>query len=167
MHHKKTGRPIVDRTGIVFNGIKVIKFSAVINRNAVWDCLCHCGKAFQLNASRIGCGISKSCGCLQGPVTHGQTCNGKFSLEYNSWRAMITRCTNPNNNRYYCYGGRGIKVCKRWVKFSNFFDDMGKKPSPQHSINRKNNDGNYTPRNCCWETRSNQMKNRAPFNRGR
>ena len=87
---------------------------------------------------------------------HGQT----GSNTYLSWRAMKKRCGNQNNPSYKYYGGRGIKVCDRWLNsFKNFYEDMGKKPSGK-SLDRINNDGNYEPRNCRWATYKEQGRNR-------
>lgn len=79
--------------------------------------------------------------------------------EHNSWRAMVDRCRNPRNTSYANYGGRGITVCERWLRFDNFLADMGPRPSPSHSIDRINNDGNYEPGNVRWATRSQQILN--------
>jgi hypothetical protein len=72
---------------------------------------------------------------------------------------MIQRCTNQNHPKWRRYGERGIKVCARWLLFANFFADMGARPSPDHSIDRKDNDGNYEPGNCRWATRKEQQRN--------
>ncbi len=77
---------------------------------------------------------------------------------HKSWDHMIQRCTNPNHVKYPRYGGRGITVCDRWRKFSNFLDDMGERPE-RMTIDRINNDGNYEPSNCRWATMSQQIKN--------
>lgn len=82
---------------------------------------------------------------------------------YTTWSNMFSRCENPNDNSYRNYGGRGIKVCKRWYEFKDFLRDMGAKPSPRHSIERINTDGDYEPSNCKWATRSEQMLNRRKF----
>ena len=73
---------------------------------------------------------------------------------------MRGRCNNPDDPKYYRYGGRGITVCTRWQdSFENFLKDMGPRPGPGYSIERKNNDGNYTPNNCMWATRRQQQNN--------
>ncbi|HFJ9368552.1 hypothetical protein [Bacillus pacificus] len=83
----------------------------------------------------------------------------KTSPEYNSWHHMKQRCLNPNNDRYKDYGGRGITVCERWLNFENFLEDMGEKPSPEHSLDRIDVNGNYEPSNCKWSDKYEQVDN--------
>jgi hypothetical protein len=83
---------------------------------------------------------------------------------YDNWWRMIHRCTNSNWKHYKDYGGRGIKVCDRWMKFDNFYIDMGPRPSDGHSLDRINNDGNYEPGNCRWATQSVQSANKRKRN---
>ena len=90
---------------------------------------------------------------------HGHHVNGKPSLTYRSWQNMKTRCLNPNHPRFKNWGGRGIKVCERWMDFTNFLADMGEKPEGL-TLDRINNDGNYEPGNCRWATRKQQVQNR-------
>ncbi len=76
---------------------------------------------------------------------------------------MKDRCLNPNNLAFGRYGGRGIKICKRWLNsLFDFEKDMGPKPSPKHSLDRIDNDGNYTPKNCRWATHTQQCANKSP-----
>lgn len=80
--------------------------------------------------------------------------------EYKAWVSMKSRCYNPNENGYEHYGGRGIKVCDRWLDdYQSFLDDMGKRPSLNHSIDRIDNDGNYEPSNCKWSEPYEQVRN--------
>lgn len=92
-----------------------------------------------------------------GMVTHGMT----NTPIYKTWKRMKDRCSNPNNKNYKYYGGRGIKVCDRWVNsFENFYEDMGDKPKGL-VIDRINNDGNYEPNNCRWVTITENNRNKS------
>jgi hypothetical protein len=101
-----------------------------------------------------------------GPFPLGQKKHGMFGTpEYICWSGMIQRCTNPNDRGYVNYGARGIMVCDPWrVSFENFFADMGTRPSPGHSIDRIDVNGNYEPSNCRWATAKEQLRN-TRFNR--
>jgi hypothetical protein len=93
--------------------------------------------------------------------THGQSraINGNPTLEYRSWQQMMNRCYNPNDSHFSEWGGRGILVCDKWQEFTNFFADMGKRPSARHSLGRIDNDKGYSPDNCRWETPPQQARN--------
>lgn len=92
---------------------------------------------------------------------HGDCLRLKESPEHSAWRNMKDHCFNPRNRMYKYYGGRGVKVCKRWVKsYVNFVFDMGRKPSKEYSLDRINVNGNYTPKNCRWATAKEQTSNR-------
>ena len=82
------------------------------------------------------------------------------TTEYQAWESMKKRCLNMNDKSYLNYGGRGIKVSEEWLLFVNFFKDMGLKPTPKHSLDRIDNNGNYEAGNCKWATRSEQLRNK-------
>lgn len=94
--------------------------------------------------------------------THGHSfVSGKATPEYDAWNSMKRRCLSVESQQYKNYGARGILICARWaISFENFLFDMGLKPSPDYSLDRINNDGNYEPSNCRWATRKVQSSNR-------
>lgn len=153
-----------DFTGEVFGRLTVIVFSHTNKRRySVWNCLCTCGKTIAVISSDLTSGHTKSCGCLKidsikkVATTHGLS----RTPEYEIWGGIIKRCENKRNKHYADYGGRGIKVCERWRNsFENFLSDMGKRPSPNHSIDRKENNGDYDPGNCRWSTIDEQARNK-------
>lgn len=121
-----------------------------------------CGKGLLIKPSRVGrtqyC--SRACRAL-GIRTHGDTINARSTVEYKAWRAIKNRCLNPLVDAYPDYGGRGITVCAAWKdSFETFLADMGRRPSPNHSIDRIDVNGNYEPDNVRWATWTEQQRNR-------
>jgi len=98
---------------------------------------------------------------MAGRTKHGGYLGGSEHPEHYVWRSMLARCNNPSNKAYRYYGARGISVCKRWHDYAAFITDIGPRPSPQHSLERRNNNKGYSPSNCCWSTRSEQQKNKS------
>jgi hypothetical protein len=128
-----------------------------------WLCRCDCGVIKEMNEFPIVSGRSQSCGCIhknlfkERILKHGM----HKSPEYRAWQDMKDRCYNINNERYCDYGGRGIKVCERWLVFENFLEDMGFRPGNEFSLDRyPNNDGDYEPDNCRWGTDEQQSRNK-------
>jgi hypothetical protein len=129
-------------------------------------CICDCGNTHLALGKNLRGGQVKSCGCLHidGSLkeTHGDGAKPHRAPEYVCWTGMKQRCLNPNHDSYPRYGGRGISVCERWLdSYETFLEDMGRKPTPAHSIDRKENDGNYEPGNCRWATGVEQQANRG------
>jgi hypothetical protein len=157
------GRPALPllKSGARFGRLVVIE--ADIHTAA---CLCDCGLVKVTLPSSLRHGQCRSCGCLRrercesrrlGGVPH----SGKQTPEYRTWCDMKSRCSNPKAQQYKWYGGRGITVCERWRKsFEAFYEDMGPRPSPKHTLDRRDNEGPYSPENCKWSTWKEQGRNK-------
>lgn len=126
--------------------------------NTRWLCLCVCGKHHVVVSGSIGVSTF-SCGCLFVELTKQRRLHGmKNTPTWNSWHAMLQRCHDPNSSMWRYYGGRGIRIDPRWLDLRNFLADMGEKPVGT-SLGRIDNDGDYVPTNCRWETPKQQNRN--------
>ena len=127
----------------------------------IYECRCVCGNVL----------VKSKAGLKKNPDTRCRVCAGEEAAvtrgadgrcgmgAHRSWLAMRARCMNPKHHAYVNYGGRGIAICKRWADFDNFLADMGERPEGA-TLERRNNDKGYSPRNCYWATRSEQQRNR-------
>ncbi len=149
---------LVDLTGKEFGKWTALSIAGRDKRGELqWNCICKCGKTGIILSSNLRNGKSASCG----------TCypwHGMYNRPtYESWSHMIQRCTNPVNHAWDRYGGRGIRVCERWMGeggFIRFFEDMGERPEGKSLDRWPNPDGNYEPGNCRWATSSEQNTNK-------
>lgn len=156
----------IDRTGKTYGYLTVICVADFKRGNKiVWKCSCKCGNIAFVAAGDLW--NTKSCGCYRieelkkNPhfMTHGYTRNRKTSSTYKTWAGMKQRCLNPKSQSYEYYGGRGIKICDKWLEYENFLSDMGERPIDKHVIDRINNNGNYEPGNCRWATNEISLNN--------
>ncbi|RWO34739.1 MAG: hypothetical protein EOS10_00090 [Mesorhizobium sp.] len=153
---------VVDRVGerhgrliVLFRAENKVEPSGAVR--AQWRCVCDCGNGVTVTGHAIARGNTKSCGCLnrEKEAKHGQYRNPVYRV----WKAMKQRCLNPNHDGFDGYGGRGITVCAEWLKFENFYRDMGDLPAGM-TLERKDNEKGYEPGNVIWASRLVQANNK-------
>lgn len=153
--------------GRVFGTLTVVAIASSLNGRSAWKVKCSCGTSKDVSSEVLVSGRAMSCGCQRGKRigdrirTHGASSNSTdtgLRRAHGRYKTMLARCYNPSCNSYARYGARGIKVCKRWRNsFENFLADMGMPPSGL-SLDRKDNNGDYTPDNCRWATAQQQQQ---------
>lgn len=175
--YSKRQRRSVDLTGQQFDRLLVLGSLGSVKGRHVWACQCACGNFSALETGDLQRKIkpSRSCGCLARDkastlaqrtlLKHGHArANVPWSPEFTAWQGMKRRCLdNPRSKDWPNYAGRGIRICDEWLHdFPQFLIDVGLKPSPELSLDRINNNGNYEPGNVRWATQSQQAFNRRP-----
>lgn len=146
-------------TDQTFDDWTVLGYAGSHKNKTVWWCICQCGNIKKVLANALQRHLIKSCGCRKFKHGISSTPRTSHAGEYRVFMGMWSRCTNPNNQSYPNYGGRGIAICEAWHIFDTFLADMGLRPTPAHTIERKDNDGPYAKDNCLWATRQVQNSN--------
>lgn len=155
------GIPTRDLNGLVFGDLEIVRRNGKDSGgNVLWLCKCSCGNLDSFRGSHLYSGAVERCRRCKGKATrkHGDASYTQ-AAEYHVWEAMIGRCTNPRHQSFVYYGARGISVCQRWMEYANFISDMGRRPTPKHTLDRIDNNNGYEPSNCRWALWKEQLRN--------
>jgi len=161
----RKGSQRIDLTGHIYGRWTVLRFSKTVTGTSpsviqtLWHCQCICGTLRDVRTSDLRSGKSTSCGCQSHDTWRSRYPVYKDFPEHHVWKGMRQRCLNPHSSGYALYGGRGISIDPRWNSFKIFYEDMGPRPTPKHTLERKNNDLGYSKENCIWATYSVQSRN--------
>lgn len=147
------------KVGEIVNNVKILeKIEKSINGKLFWKCQCSCGQIIKRTSHDI---LKKyKTGKCHACALKTKIKKNRDTPEYKIWLSMRSRCNSKTSNSYKWYGAKGISVCKRWDDFDNFYEDMGRRPSSHHSIDRINVEGHYEPSNCKWSTIKEQNENK-------